>query len=44
MSQTGAALVSGFSPVIFDMAIAGDISPVKVMESIIFSERYAPIS
>lgn len=43
MSETGAALVSGFSPVVFDMAIAGDISPVKIMEKVISSERYAVI-
>lgn len=43
MSEAGVALVSGFSPVVFDMAIAGDISPVKIMEKVISSERYAVI-
>ncbi|MDE6671418.1 MAG: DUF2828 family protein [Ruminococcus sp.] len=43
MSETGATLVSGFSPVIFDMTISGDISPASVMERVISSERYAPI-
>ncbi|MDE5771131.1 MAG: DUF2828 family protein [Ruminococcus sp.] len=43
MSETGAALVSGFSPVIFDMAINGEISPLAVMENIISSERYVKI-
>ncbi|MEE3405160.1 MAG: DUF2828 family protein [Acutalibacteraceae bacterium] len=42
-SETGAALVSGASPAIFDMVIGGDISPEKVMEQIIGSERYAKI-
>lgn len=43
MSETGAALVSGFSPVIFDMALSGEISPLKVMEKVISSERYKKI-
>lgn len=43
MSETGAALVSGFSPVIFDMAISGEITPFAIMEKIISSERYAKI-
>lgn len=43
MSETGVALVSGFSPVVFDMAISGDISPVKIMEKVLSSERYAVI-
>lgn len=43
MSRTGAALVSGNSPAIFDMVRSGDISPVKIMEDIIGSERYNAI-
>ena len=43
-SQTGAALVSGFSPNIFDMVISGDMSPEKIMNDVIFSERYAPVT
>lgn len=43
-SETGAALVSGASPAIFDMVIGGEISPEIVMEQIIGSERYAKIS
>ncbi len=43
MSQTGAVLVSGNSPAIFDMVRSGDISPMKIMEDIIGSERYKPI-
>lgn len=44
MSDTGAALVSGFSPAIFDMMADGEISPETVMNSIIESERYAAVS
>ena len=42
-SETGAALVSGFSPVIFDMVMGEEISPEYIMNKIIFSERYAKI-
>nr|MDE5582780.1 DUF2828 family protein [Ruminococcus sp.] len=31
-NEQGTALVSGFSPVLFDMAINGDISPLKLMD------------
>lgn len=44
ISGTGAALVSGFSPAIFDMMASGEISPETVMDSIIESERYAAVS
>ena len=43
-SQTGAALVSGASPAVFDMVMGGEIAPEIVMERIIGSERYAKIS
>lgn len=43
MSQTGAALVSGCSPAIFDMAMSGDVRPEKVMENVVNSERYARV-
>lgn len=43
MSETGVALVSGFSPVVFDMAISGDLTPLNIMEATISSERYAVI-
>lgn len=42
-SQTGAALVSGCSPAIFDMAMNGDVRPEKVMENVVQSERYARV-
>ena len=43
MSQTGVALVSGCTPAIFDMAMGGEISPEKIMESVVSSERYAAV-
>lgn len=43
MSETGTALISGFSPVVFDMAVSGEVTPVKIMENVISSERYAKI-
>lgn len=44
MSDTGAALVSGFSPAIFDMVAGGEISPEFIMNSVIESPRYAAVS
>lgn len=44
MSETGAALVSGFTPAVFDMIMSGEISPEKVMHRIIYGERYAKVS
>lgn len=43
MSETGTALISGFSPSVFDMAVSGEITPVKIMEKVISSERYVKI-
>ena len=43
-SETGAALVSGYSPAVFDMVIGGECSPEKVMDHILSSERYACIT
>ena len=43
-SETGAALVSGYSPAVFDMVIGGDISPEDVMDKILASKRYEPIT
>ena len=42
-SQTGAALVSGFTPALFDMLCGDDISPEKVMNDILQSDRYANV-
>ena len=42
-SETGAALVSGFSPVIFNMVMDEEISPEYIMNKIIFSKRYEKI-
>lgn len=44
MSQTGAALVSGATPAIFDMVASSELSPDIVMNSVIESERYKQIS
>ncbi|MDE6593965.1 MAG: DUF2828 family protein, partial [Oscillospiraceae bacterium] len=43
MSQTGAALVSGSSPAIFNMVKSENINPEKIMNDIIESERYKNI-
>lgn len=44
LSESGAALVSGFSPALFDMVIGGDINPEKILDKVINSERYAMVS
>lgn len=44
LSQTGATLVSGFSPAIFDMVKSGSISPDSVMEEVINRERYRAVA
>ena len=43
-SETGAALVSGYTPSVFDMVMDGEISPESVMDKILASKRYAPIT
>lgn len=43
MSQTGAALVSGSSPAVFNMVRSENINPEKIMNDIIESERYKNI-
>ena len=43
-SETGAALVSGYSTAVFDMVMGGECSPESVMDRILASERYAVIS
>lgn len=43
-SETGAALVSGYTPSVFDMVMGGEISPEAVMDKILASKRYAPIT
>ena len=42
-SETGAALISGYSPSVFDMVMSGNISPEAVMNKILDSKRYAAI-
>lgn len=41
--DSGTALVSGFTPALFDMVIGGEISPEIVMNRAIESERYAMV-
>lgn len=43
-SETGAALVSGYSPEVLDMVMGGECTPEAVMDNILSSERYAPIT
>ena len=43
LTDTGAALVSGASPAIFDMVKSGEMSPVKIMNDILSSDRYKSI-
>ena len=38
--ESGTALVSGFTPALFDMVIGGEISPEIIMNRVIESERY----
>lgn len=44
MHQSGATLVSGSSPKIFDMVKNGEMNPYKFMMDIINSERYSKIT
>lgn len=41
--DSGTALVSGFTPALFDMVAGGEISPEVVMNKAIESERYAMV-
>ncbi len=43
-SQTGAALVSGASPSVFDVVINGKTTPEAIMYSVVERERYMKIS
>ena len=42
--DSGTALVSGFTPALFDMVIGGEISPEIIMNRAVESERYAKIA
>ena len=44
VNDRGVALVSGCTPRIFSMAMAGELDPYGFMMSVIGSERYAPIA
>ena len=43
-NEAGVALVSGCSQHMFKLAVAGELSPVKLMYEILTSERYAKIT
>lgn len=40
VNDTGCALVSGFSPVLFDMTISGELDPMRLMRETLENERY----
>lgn len=40
----GTALISGFSPALFNSVLSGEINPMSVMDNAILCERYADIS
>ena len=40
MHETGVALVSGMSPILFKMVVCGDIDPLSFMKNILDSGRY----
>ncbi len=44
VKDSGTALVSGYTPAIFDLVASGEITPVKIMLDAINKERYMPIS
>lgn len=44
MSEAGTALVSGSSPIVFRQMMEMDLTPFSMMEKILGSERYAPIT
>lgn len=41
--ENGTALVSGFTPSIFDLLMRGELTPMNIMDSAIFCERYAKV-
>lgn len=44
IGTNGTALVSGFSPSLFDNVMGGELEPMLIMERTIFCDRYADIS
>ena len=44
MGTAGTALVSGFSPSLFDLVMSGELAPEMIMDRAIFCERYAQIA
>lgn len=43
MGTAGTALVSGFSPSLFDLVMSGELAPELIMDRAIFCERYAKV-
>ncbi len=43
MGTAGTALVSGFSPSLFDLVMSGELAPEIIMDQAIFCERYARV-
>ena len=43
MGTAGTALVSGFSPSLFDLVMSGELAPEIIMDKAIFCERYAKV-
>ena len=44
VSDTGCALISGFTPALFDLAASGDIDPRSMMLNAVMTERYEPVA
>lgn len=44
ISETGAALVSGYSANVFSMVMKGELDPAAIMDQVISSPRYAAVS
>jgi len=43
VTDTGVALVSGFSPSIMKQILSGEVSPIRIMMGVLDSDRYADI-
>jgi hypothetical protein len=43
IGTAGTALVSGFSPSLFDLVMSGELAPELIMDRAIFCERYAKV-
>ena len=43
VNETGCALVSGFTPKLFDIVTGSDLEPMKIMLKAVMNERYDPV-